>query len=136
MDGGDICSKSTHSIAIAINNPRKLRRLLTAAAKQFQNITDMQSELLTNMRTSMSLVLRACFLHACRTASSGWEGFLLIDQFYCLRTASFWAQSHHGWKIVHFSSGGVGLIPKVLFGCIGGGGGEKLDEKCQYRLVC
>lgn len=42
------------------------------------------------------------FFHAFLTASSGWEGSLLIDRFYCLRAALFCAASDYGLKSCTF----------------------------------
>lgn len=82
----------TLSIAIAIN---KVEAALAAIDDDIEGVapknnTDTYSKLVTimrmRMRTSMSLVLRACFIMHYVRRPLVRKGYLLIDHFYCLHS--------------------------------------------------
>lgn len=94
---------------------------LMASVEELPGDTDTQSKIVTNMRLSESLVLRACFLHAFPTASSGFRRrSLLIDRFYCSRTAPSSAQTYYGWKSRAYDQAtALAMFIGVCFGRIG-----------------
>ena len=94
---------------------------LMAPVEELPGDTDTQSKIVTNMRLSESLVLRACFLRAFPTASSGFRRrSLLIDRFYCSRAAPSSAQTCYGWKSRACDQAtALALFINVCLGCIG-----------------